>query len=257
MAKNYPQITLMYHCLYDRSTSESGFQNETAKIYKISAHNFESQVCSIAEWLEKKGLGKDKVVFTFDDGGVSFLTIAAPVLEKYGFRGIFFIATAYIGSTGFLTADQIRELAGRGHVIGSHSHTHPLMMNMQGKEELANEWELSQRLLREILGQSYNLENASIPNGFSSPAVLNAMRQAGIRKIYTSTPTTKISASANSTVIGRYAITDDRSNEDVLAIVSSAATRRKISLRNSVLGLAKVVLGPAYLKVRNRLLHKG
>lgn len=249
------QITLMYHCVYEKNTSESGFQNETALKYKVQVASFENQVSAISNYLVKKGLSMDTVVFTFDDGGISFLTLAAPILEKYGFRGIFFISTSYIGTKGFLSSDQVRELAKRGHIIGSHSHTHPQMMNRQSKEELDYEWEESQRVLGEILGKSYPLDHASIPNGFSSPEVIQSMQEVGIKNIYTSAPTTKIIRDGDDEIIGRYAITDDRSTESVLSIVTSPTTRRKIALRNSVLGAAKTLLGPAYLKIRDRLLH--
>ena len=73
------------------------------------------------------------VLFTFDDGGISFLTIIAPILEKYNQKGIFFISTQYIDTPLFLTKKQIKELRERGHIIGSHSHSHP-----QNISELAN-----------------------------------------------------------------------------------------------------------------------
>ena len=67
--------------------------------------------------------GKD-VLFTFDDGGVSFVTKAAPILEKYGHKGVFFVSTKYIGTPGVLSAGQVKELELRGHVVGTHSHSH-------------------------------------------------------------------------------------------------------------------------------------
>jgi peptidoglycan/xylan/chitin deacetylase (PgdA/CDA1 family) len=59
------------------------------------------------------------LLFTFDDGGVSFLDLIAPALERHGWRGLFFIATNWIGSPGFLKASQIAELRQRGHHIGT------------------------------------------------------------------------------------------------------------------------------------------
>lgn len=72
-------IILMYHDVYFESISESGFQNSTAKKYKISAIDFENQVRNIAELAAKGIINKDYVKFTFDDGGISFYNTIAPI----------------------------------------------------------------------------------------------------------------------------------------------------------------------------------
>ena len=166
-------ISLMYHCIYASIPQESGFQGAGAMIYKISSVDFEKQVNAISKYLEKNNLEKEAVTFTFDDGGVSFITIIAPILERYGYRGLFFISTRYIGTEGFLTVDQIKELVTRGHMVGSHSHTHPEMMNTMKEEDLIYEWKISGDILREIIGKK--VVTASIPNGFCSNKVLSAM----------------------------------------------------------------------------------
>jgi peptidoglycan/xylan/chitin deacetylase (PgdA/CDA1 family) len=97
-----------------------------------------------------EGRTKPPVLFTFDDGRESNYTVAAPVLESFGGRGLFFIvpefaecaldqALAYYRSR--INPDskpgdevledwkpmrpaQIAELATRGHAIGNHTLTH-------------------------------------------------------------------------------------------------------------------------------------
>ena len=64
-------------------------------------------------------------LITVDDGGVSYYTVVADRLERLGWRGHCFVTTDMIGQRGFLTRRQIRELDGRGHIIGSHSASHP------------------------------------------------------------------------------------------------------------------------------------
>ena len=148
-------ISLMYHCIYASIPQESGFQGAGAMIYKISSVDFEKQVNAISKYLEKNNLEKEAVTFTFDDGGVSFITIIAPILERYGYRGLFFISTRYIGTEGFLTVDQIKELVTRGHMVGSHSHTHPEMMNTMKEEDLIYECKNSGDIFREIIGKKF------------------------------------------------------------------------------------------------------
>lgn len=248
------QIVLMYHDIIDHDVAESGFQNNTALKYKVSSKNFEEQVRRIREYIDNNKLPDQAVGFTFDDGGESFLTVAAPVLEKYGFRGLFFIATGYIGAKGFLNADQIKELAARGHKVGSHSHSHPERMTILSTQTIKDEWETSQMLLGEVLG--YKPDAASIPNGYSSPAVVNAMADTGINEIYTSRPSTKVKKQSNHIIIGRYAVTDEMTTEAVLSIVSSSFKRLKIGLKQSILDLAKIVLGDYYLSIRKKLIKK-
>lgn len=72
-----------------------------------------------------------KVTLTFDDGFAEHYTLVAPLLEKYGFRGVFNIVVKSIDTgwdfeTGhkFMTWDQIRDLQKRGHEIANHTYTH-------------------------------------------------------------------------------------------------------------------------------------
>lgn len=244
----------MYHDLYLKDKSESGFQNDTALKYKVEATAFEAQVKAVAEYLDRMLLPKDSVDFTFDDGGLSFYTIAAPILEKYGLKGKFYISTAYIGTAGFLDEAGIKELHKRGHYVGSHSHTHPERMTALSQEEIEQEWSTSQTSLREILG--FVPKIASIPNGYSSKDVLEAMIQSGIETIDTSATTTKIMHYESAVLRGRYAVTEDVTVEQLMQIVSSPLCRFKKRMRYEVLELAKAMLGRWYLTIREKLLRR-
>lgn len=245
-------ITLMYHDVICHDVTESGFQNKTALKYKVFSDAFDEQVKSVRIYLQSKRLSDSTVSFTFDDGGESFITNAAPILEKYGFRGVFFVSTGYIGNKGFLDAEQIKELAKRGHRIGSHSHSHPERMTALSSKEIQDEWSISQMMLNEVLGYKPTL--ASIPNGYSSPEVIKSMVSSGIKDIYTSFPTSKVKIKQNFTLIGRYAITSDMSTEEVLSIVTSSYKRFKISCRQQILDFAKRLLGNYYLEIREKLI---
>ena len=65
------------------------------------------------------------VAMTFDDGVKDHLLVAAPELEKRGWRGIFCIIPDWIGKDGKrLTWDDVRELKHRGHEIANHTLSH-------------------------------------------------------------------------------------------------------------------------------------
>ena len=235
----------MYHDIVTIDDKMSGFQNESAFQYKVEEDAFEEQVKALQ--------GKD-VVFTFDDGGMSFLTKAAPILEKYGRKGIFFISTKYINTPGFLSTEQVRELAIRGHVIGSHSHTHPDIFTRLSKEEIIQEWAMSSAVLSEILERP--ISTASIPNGYGSKEILDAAIEQGYQSIYTSLPTTKTTPYRGSEVIGRYVVHDSMTTFDVLRLVTSRGYQLKMSFKWQLLNLVKKVLGSSYDSIKAKLLHK-
>lgn len=233
-------VVLMYHDIVTANNKSSGFQNESAFQYKVEESAFEEQVKALQ--------GKD-VVFTFDDGGESFISNAAPILEKNGFKGIFFISTKYIGTPGFLTVEQVKGLSERGHAVGSHSHTHPHNMAELTDEEIEQEWVESVKALEAILGHA--VKYASIPNGYSSPTIITKAKNSGIEYLYTSTPTDKVAQKEGLSIIGRYVVHDKMSTSEVLSVVNSSVTRRKKHIKWLALETAKKILGGNYDKVKS------
>src|SRR5262245_21291510 len=125
---------LMYHDVAAAGAEDaSGFPGRDAALYKVTPELFEQHLRAV----RKSALPAP--VLTFDDGGVSAMA-AAEILERFGFIGHFFITTNYIGTPGFVSETGIRELSGRGHVIGSHSCSHPLRMGHCAWPQLVDEW---------------------------------------------------------------------------------------------------------------------
>jgi peptidoglycan/xylan/chitin deacetylase (PgdA/CDA1 family) len=63
-------------------------------------------------------------VLTFDDGHVDGYTQAFPILRRYGFVGSFYVITARIGHTGYLSQAQLKTMAAAGNEIASHTVRH-------------------------------------------------------------------------------------------------------------------------------------
>ena len=72
-------------------------------------------------------LPEKSVMITFDDSRVEHSLIAAPLLEKYGFRGVFFIMTITYNKKNYMTTGQIAQLARAGHTVGLHSWDHTMV----------------------------------------------------------------------------------------------------------------------------------
>ncbi len=237
-------IYLMYHDIVSDDDKSSGFQNESAFQYKVKEESFEKQVKAV--------VGKD-VVFTFDDGGESFYTKAAPILEKYGRKGVFFIAANYIGTSGFLSKEQIAELSRRGHVIGSHSCSHPQNMAGMIGEQIEEEWCQSVKVLSDIIGEK--VATASLPNGTSSKSIIEGVIHAGIEELYSSEPTTKKKSDKGVEIIGRYVVHDKMMAEDLMRIVNDSNYRNRMHVKWRVLNIVKSILGENYKKIKSLLIR--
>jgi peptidoglycan/xylan/chitin deacetylase (PgdA/CDA1 family) len=199
-------VALIYHDVVTAARQdECGFPGAVAARYKLDPQRFEAHLDAIAATGVTVGGIDDgsQAALTFDDGGASALDAAA-ALERRGWRGHFFITTGRVDTPGFLTATQVRELADRGHTVGSHSHSHPTYMGSLSAPELATEWRSSRQALAEILGAEP--DSAAVPGGFLSPAVIAEAARAGYRMLLTSQPTTRASSHNEMRVHGRFTI---------------------------------------------------
>ena len=240
-------IVLMYHDVYEVSSAESGFDTPGAKHYKIDKTTFVEHVKAITQYCEANGLRKENILFTFDDGGLSFYTIIAPILEEYGWRGVFFISTQYLGTEGFMTSSQIADLHQRGHIIGSHSHHHRVLTEFS-LEEVKMEIGQSVSILSEMLGE--RISTISIPNGCYSNEILDLVVDEGVTTIYTSKPTTKEQTYKRANLIGRYAISYNTTATDVMHIIKQPSLRARMEMKYNILQLLKRVLGSNYSKLK-------
>lgn len=106
---------------------------------------------------------KPGLLLSFDDGYRDNATVAAPLLEEFGFTGWFFVpacfaADGHDGTGGnqpprpTMTIEQLRALAAR-HVVGSHTRTHCRLRESVGEERLRREIVDSKAELAALLGR--------------------------------------------------------------------------------------------------------
>lgn len=75
------------------------------------------------------------ILLTFDDTNEDQYREARPELVKYGFKGVFFIITAKIGThKWFMDARQIRQLSNEGNIIACHTRDHGNFKKLSGKD---------------------------------------------------------------------------------------------------------------------------
>lgn len=250
--------SLMYHdVVAPGADDESGFPGPSAASYKFTWSDYEAQV----ERLAATGLrfprvdsadaaAPDCCLLTFDDGGASALA-SARVLERHGMVGHFLITGAMVDRPGFVTAADVRSLAAAGHVVGSHSHTHPPDISRLPAEQLAAEWRDSVARLADIVDAPVTV--ASIPGGFYSRAVADAALAAGVRHLFTSEPTTRTTRRGDAVLLGRYALQRGMSAELVEAFAcGSGLARQRQWLLWNLKKPAKRWAAPLYRWLRRR-----
>jgi peptidoglycan/xylan/chitin deacetylase (PgdA/CDA1 family) len=256
-------ISLAYHDVIDKRPLLHSSVRPGAKLYALSRDRFQGHLASIKERNAAVALIRSfrcwqhgvQVFLTFDDGALNAYC-AADELEKYGWRGHFFVTTNWIGRSEFLNRGQIRELYDRGHVIGAHSCSHPERMSHLPWNRLTTEWSHSCAVLSDILG--HNVKVASVPNGYHSERVAQAAAAAGIEILFTSEATWTCSVTAGCLILGRYLMKRHTSAELVGALTAEHRWPRwKQTLLWNGKKLLKGLMGESYLAVRRILLPMG
>ena len=268
LKKGMKAITIGYHdVLEDTTRVAAGDLRPQTLVYALSKSDFANHLWAVRYHVYEPGPttirqfqrwdnGKVPVFLTFDDGAVNAYTCIAGELEQHHWRGHFFIATNWIGQPGFLDASQIRELHQRGHVIGSHSCSHPERMSSLTWDELIREWSVSCARLEDILGERVTV--ASVPNGYYSPAVGRTAAAVGIEVLFTSEPTMAVSVVDGCLVLGRYAVQKQTPPKVSGQLAAGRAWPRwcQTALWQGK-KVVKALTGESYLHIRRFLLARG
>jgi peptidoglycan/xylan/chitin deacetylase (PgdA/CDA1 family) len=236
----------------------SGFPGAASASYKLPVRDFTAHLDAIratgarvarADRLASADPNTTPVFLTFDDGGVGALRETAPLLESYGWRGHFFIVSGLVGKIGFLDPEGIRELHRRGHLVGSHSCTHPLRFSGLSKREMAREWKDSRALLEDIL--QTEVTTASVPGGYYRRPAAEAAAEAGYTLLFTSEPMTRVRRVGRCLVLGRYSLrrASPPSLASALVVGHGAARGRQWAAWNAK-KVIKAAGGSVYLAVR-------
>lgn len=89
------------------------------------------------------------VMISYDDSDEEQFSIAKPEMDKYGFKGVYFLMTISIGRPNYMTKEQIKQLADEGHAIASHTWDHHRVdkyklentIEERGVKKVVNDWD--------------------------------------------------------------------------------------------------------------------
>ena len=124
------------HPYYETNTSPKTFSMHMA--YLNDNGYTVLPIHDVIEYLKSGSDSLQKVVaITFDDGFYDFYSNAFPILESQGFPSTVFLPTEAINTNkssfslkSYLSWKQVQELHSRGVSFGSHTVTHPKLVEL-------------------------------------------------------------------------------------------------------------------------------
>ncbi len=158
--------------------------------YYVTPENFDGQMKLLRDWgyetitiemllkaiNEGAELPPRPIILTFDDGHLDNYTTALPILQKYGFTGVEYVVYNFVGVEGYMTFDQLKELAAAGWELGSHSMNHRDLPKLEPVFQ-RNEVVVSRTKLEEALGVP--ILTFAYPFGAASSGVIDYVQFAG------------------------------------------------------------------------------
>ena len=137
----------------------------------IDANNFENSLINLK--------GEKKILLTIDDAFKSFYDQAWPKLKKDKIPFLLFVNTREVGSNGYMSWKQIKEISKEKFVhIGNHSYSHDYLVD-KTKSEIINDIDLAIKDFKKNLG--YNSPFFSYPFGEYSNEFKNIIKDFGFK----------------------------------------------------------------------------
>lgn len=135
---------LCYHHIRNVRAGES----ESMKSYSVSPTSFAEQMKALHdsgfqtilpgqlyEYLVHDGeLPAKPVMITFDDTDEEQYSIGAMEMNKYGFKGVYFLMTISINRPRYMSKEQIKNLADSGNAVEAHTWDHHMVTKYVGAD---------------------------------------------------------------------------------------------------------------------------
>jgi len=182
---------LCYHHIREAKPGQS----ETLKNYSVSPAQFAEQMKTLKDsgyesilpdqlynYLVHDGkLPAKPVMLTFDDTDEEQFTIGSKEMEKYGFKGVYFIMTISINRPRYMSKEQLKQLADNGNAVEAHTWDHHMVTKYQG-----DDWEKQliqpKKKVEEITGKP--AQYFAYPFGVWNKAAIAEIKKAGYKMAF-------------------------------------------------------------------------
>jgi peptidoglycan/xylan/chitin deacetylase (PgdA/CDA1 family) len=182
---------LCYHNIRDFNTNASGM----IKTYTVKPAAFAEQMKALSDagyhtilpnqlreyLLHDAPLPEKPVMITFDDTRGEQFSIGASEMDKYGFKGVFFVMTVSINRPNYLTKDQIKNLSDTGHVIAAHTWDHHMVTKYTG-DDWNTQLVKPKKKLEDITGKP--IDNFAYPFGLWNKEAITKVKESGYQMAF-------------------------------------------------------------------------
>ncbi len=187
-----PQVpVLCYHQVRDWKPTDS----KTARDYIVPVDAFREQIRMLAdsgyhtitpdelyEYLTTGApLPEKPVMLTYDDTDFEQYSVAKPEMDKYNFKGVFFIMTVSLGRPHYMSKAQVKELSDQGHTIGTHTWDHKNVKKYDEKDWIT-QVEKPTRMLETLTGKP--VKYFAYPFGLWNTDAIAPLRQIGFKAAF-------------------------------------------------------------------------
>jgi peptidoglycan/xylan/chitin deacetylase (PgdA/CDA1 family) len=246
-----PTIALMYHAIGDGAAANADPH------YTVTREHFARQlghcarlggaVVSARDWLA----GAPGVILTFDDGDETNYRVAYPLLRAARATADFFVNPAQVGTPGYATWAQLREMAEGGMSIQSHGLDHAVFLTALAPARLREDLKRARLEIEEHVGRPVTL--LAPAGGREPPELADVALEVGYTRVLNSRPG-RVRPDDGPT-LGRMAVTSKLDDATLDSWLRFGPKLYEARLRYEVLGFAKRALGDdVYRKLRQRLL---
>jgi peptidoglycan/xylan/chitin deacetylase (PgdA/CDA1 family) len=165
------------------------------KVYSLKPADFAAQMKALSDagyhtilpaqlydyLLHDAPLPEKPIMITFDDTRGEQFSIGAAEMNKYGFKGVFFVMTVSINRPNYLTTDQIKNLLDTGHVIAAHTWDHHMVTKYAG-DDWNTQLVKPKKKLEDITGKS--VDYFAYPFGLWNKEAISKVKESGYKMAF-------------------------------------------------------------------------
>jgi peptidoglycan/xylan/chitin deacetylase (PgdA/CDA1 family) len=243
-------IALMYHAIGDGASADADPH------YTVDRDGFERQlglcaraggaIVSARDWLA----GRPGVIVTFDDGDRTAYRVAFPRLAAARASADFFVNPAQVGTAGYATWAELREMADGGMSIQSHGLDHRVFLTELAPERLRDDLRRARLEIEERVGRPVTL--LAPAGGREPPRLPDVAREVGYTHVLNSKPGPV--REGGGPTLGRLAVTSRLDDATLESWLRGGPALWQAQARYAVLDLAKRALGDDGYRAARRIL---